>query len=110
MQFLKTLFWVVLAVIVVLFAKGNWKAVELKLWGGLVADVKLPILVISAFLLGFLPTFLVYRARMWAMRRRMEPVDRSVVVTPPPAPTQPVPVDNGMSPRVATDSKVWPSA
>jgi uncharacterized integral membrane protein len=110
MQFLKTLFWVVLAVIVVLFAKGNWKAVELKLWGGLVADVKLPILVISAFLLGFLPTFLVYRARMWSIRRRMEPVERSVAAAPPPPPAQPVPVDNGMSPRVATDSKVWPTA
>jgi uncharacterized integral membrane protein len=110
MQFLKTLFWVVLAVIVVLFAKGNWKAVELKLWGGLVADVKLPILLIGAFLLGFLPTLLVYRARIWAMRRRMEPVDRSVAAVAPPPVANPVPVDNGMSPRVATDSKVWPSA
>jgi putative membrane protein len=109
MQFLKTLFWVVLAVIVVLFAKGNWKAVELKLWGGLVADVKLPILLIGAFLLGFLPTFLIYRARIWAMRRRMEPIDRSTSVVAPPAPAQPVPVDNGMSPRVATDSKIWPA-
>jgi putative membrane protein len=72
MQFLKTLFWVILAVVLVLFAHTNWKMVTVDLWGGLQADVKLPVLVIFAFLLGFLPTFLVYRARLWALRRRLE--------------------------------------
>jgi lipopolysaccharide assembly protein A len=72
MQFLKTLFWVVLAVVLVLFAHANWNIVTLNLWGGLEADVKLPVLVISAFLLGFLPTFILYRARLWSLRRRHE--------------------------------------
>ena len=107
MQFLKTLFWVVLAVIIVLFAKANWNAVTLRLWGGLEADVKLPVLLIAAFLLGFVPTFLVYRARVWQLKRRTEPADRAVA-TSAPAPT-PVTVGNGAE-RVATDSKVWPSA
>ena len=44
MQFLKTLFWVALAVILVLFASVNWTPVTIKLWGGLEADVKLPAL------------------------------------------------------------------
>jgi lipopolysaccharide assembly protein A len=72
MQFLKTLFWVVLAVVLVLFAHANWTMVTLTLWGGLEADVKLPALVIGAFLLGFLPTFILYRTRLWALRRRYE--------------------------------------
>ena len=72
MQFLKTLFWVVLAVVLVLFAHANWNIVTLNLWGGLEADVKLPVLVIGAFLLGFLPTFILYRARLWSLRRRHE--------------------------------------
>ena len=72
MQFLKTLFWVIVAVVAVLFASTNWQPVTLKLWGGLVADVKLPVLVIVAFLLGFLPTLIVYRARLWSLRRRLE--------------------------------------
>ena len=72
MQFLKTLFWVVLAVVLVLFAHANWNVVTLNLWGGLQADVKLPVLVIGAFLLGFVPTFLLYRARLWSLRRRHE--------------------------------------
>jgi uncharacterized integral membrane protein len=72
MQFLKTLFWVVLAVVVVLFAHANWNIVTVNLWGGLEADVKLPVLVIGAFVLGFLPTFILYRTRLWSLRRRHE--------------------------------------
>src|SRR3954447_13540664 len=108
MQFLKTLFWVIVAVVAVLFFYTNWQPVTLKLWGGLEADVKLPVLVLAAFLLGFLPTFIVYRARLWSLRRRLEPAERRVSVAP--APAAPVAVDNGGEARVATDSKVWPTA
>jgi uncharacterized integral membrane protein len=112
MQFLKTLFWVVLAVILVLSAKANWTMVTWRLWGGLEADVKLPILLFAAFLIGFLPTLLVYRARLWSLRRRLEPLERnSATVAAPPSPAQPMTVDNGAGEaRVATDSKVWPTA
>jgi uncharacterized integral membrane protein len=108
MQFLKTLFWIALTVVLVLFAKANWNAVTLKLWGGLEADVKLPVLVLAAFLLGFLPTFIVYRARLWSLRRRLEPA--SVSIAPARPIPSPVAVDNGEGERVATDSKVWPTA
>lgn len=110
MQFLKTLFWVALAVILVLFASVNWVAVTINLWGGLQADVKLPILVLAAFLIGFLPTFIVYRARLWSLRRRLESHDRVTVVTSPAAPTTPAPVVPDEESRIATDSKVWPAA
>jgi putative membrane protein len=110
MQFLKTLFWIALTVVLVLFAKANWNAVTLKLWGGLEADVKLPILVLAAFLLGFLPTFILYRTRLWGLRRRLEPGERQVTVVPPQTTPTPVAVDNGEGERVATDSKVWPTA
>src|SRR3954454_778453 len=108
MQFLKTLFWVALTVILVLWAKANWSAVTLKLWGGLEADVKLPVLILFAFLVGFLPTFIVYRARLWSLRRRLEPVERSAVPAPL-SPAAPVPVSNSPAERVATDSKAWPA-
>jgi uncharacterized integral membrane protein len=111
MQFLKTLFWVVLAVLAVLFADANWRMAEVRLWGGLVADVKLPILLLVFFLLGFLPTMLIYRARIWSLRRRLEPHERNVTSVPPVGttpPVTPVPVDNGAQ-RVATDSKAWPT-
>ena len=72
MQFLKTLFWVLVAVIVVLFASRNWTPVTLNLWGDIQADIKIPILLLIVFLLGFLPTWLMMRARIWAFRRRLD--------------------------------------
>jgi uncharacterized integral membrane protein len=109
MQFLKILFWIVLTVLVVLFADANWRSVEVRLWGGLIADAKLPILLALTFLLGFLPTMAVYRAKLWALRRRMEPTERStapVAAAPVAMPvTQPAP---DLPERLATDTKVWP--
>ena len=118
MQFLKTLFWVALAIVLVLFANANWTAVTIKLWGGLEADVKLPVLVLASFLLGFLPTFIFYRARLWTMRRRVEAHERqsvavhSVPTGPGPSPspdiaatTPPPPAED----RIATDAKAWPT-
>lgn len=111
MQFLKTLFWVALAVGLVLFATVNWNAVTITLWGGLEADVKLPILVLGAFLLGFLPMLLIHRARMWSMKRRMEGLERQMAhlrapvtepapsVTPAETPqAEPIVVDNRTAP------------
>ncbi|MDT9597869.1 LapA family protein [Sphingosinicella rhizophila] len=109
MQFLKTLFWVVLAVMLVLFATRNWNAVTINLWGGMQADVKLPVLVFAAFLLGFLPMLIIHRARLWSLKRRMEPAERHVSVAPP----QPMATSNESAgikaERVATDSKAWPT-
>jgi len=76
MRFLSTLFWVLLAVVVVLFASRNWNDVTLSLWGDIQADVKIPILLLIVFLLGFLPTWLVHRARLWSHRRRIEALER----------------------------------
>ena len=58
MHFLKTLFWVLVAVLLALFSFRNWAPVTLNLWDDIQADIKIPILVLIAFLLGFLPTWL----------------------------------------------------
>jgi uncharacterized integral membrane protein len=87
MQFLKTLFWVLLAVIAVLFATRNWANVTLNLWGDIQADIKIPLLFLIAFLLGFLPTWLVMRARVWSLNRRIEAFDRQRATPAAPAPT-----------------------
>ena len=77
MQFLKTLFWVLIAVLIALFASRNWSDITLNLWGDIQADVKLPVLLICMFLLGFLPTWLILRARIWSLRRRLDAVERN---------------------------------
>jgi lipopolysaccharide assembly protein A len=93
MNFLKTLFWVLVAVVVVLFASRNWTPVTLSLWNDIQADIKIPVLLFVVFLLGFLPTWLWMRARMWTYRRRIEALERSrvsPVATAPVAETEEV--------------------
>jgi uncharacterized integral membrane protein len=120
MQFLKTLFWVVFAVVMVLFARDNWQVVHVNLWAGLIADVKLPVLVLLAFLAGFLPTFIIYRARLWSLKRRLETHGHNNVGGPAPIPVAvPKPVRTSSAPaglaerpdaaREATDAKAWPT-
>ena len=93
MQFLKTVFWVLVAVVLALFAKANWKPVTLKLWNDIVADVQLPLLLLIVFLFGFLPIWLVMRARIWSMRRRLEVLERPAApVVSPPATDEATPV------------------
>src|SRR4029450_5293025 len=72
MQFLKTLFWVFLAVLMVLFSISNWIVVPVKLSSTVYFDFKLPVLVIGAFLVGFLPTWAIFHARIWSLKRRLE--------------------------------------
>jgi putative membrane protein len=85
MNFLKTLFWVVLAVFLAIFANRNWTDVTVALWGNLQADIKLPVLLAVIFLLGFLPPFLILRGRLWNVRRRLAIAERPA--SPPAAQT-----------------------
>ena len=77
MHFLKTLFWVLVAVIVTFFAYRNWAPVTLNLWGDIEVDIKIPLLLLFFFLLGFFPTWLVMRARLWSCRRRLDALERT---------------------------------
>lgn len=54
MRLLKTLFWMVLAVGLTIFAVGNWETVTIVLWDGTEATIKLPVLVIGTFMFGIL--------------------------------------------------------
>jgi lipopolysaccharide assembly protein A len=85
MHFLKTLFWVLIAVVLVLFGTRNWSDVTLNLWGDIQADIKIPLLVFVAFLLGLLPTWLVMRARIWSLKRRQEALERQRSTVAPSA-------------------------
>lgn len=83
MRFLKTLFWVLVLVLVILFATRNWTDVTLHLWGNIEADVKIPLLLLVFFLIGFVPTWLTMRARLWSNRRRLEALERTRSPEPP---------------------------
>ncbi|MBA3666442.1 MAG: hypothetical protein H0W65_01795 [Sphingomonas sp.] len=80
MNFLKTLLWVVVAVFLAIFATRNWSDVTVNLWGNLQAEIKIPILLALIFLIGFLPTFLILRGRLWALKRRLLTAERPALV------------------------------
>lgn len=110
MQFLKILFWCLLAFIAAVFTIGNWTTVPIKLWGGLVADVNLPMLLAVTFLIGFLPTHLYNHAVRWRLRQRLATCDRTIAElrTPPPTPAFVTPAAEPVRPPAAVPTAVPP--
>lgn len=94
MGFLRTLFWMALTVVVVVFSLRNWTTVTLDLFGGLAADVKLPVLIVGAFLIGFVPLFLYHKVTRWQDRRRVAATIAAPVL--PLAPAVPVAEESGL--------------
>jgi len=76
MQFLKILFWFLLAFVAALFTYGNWTSIQISLWSGLIADVNLPLLLLVTFTLGFLPTYLYLGTVRWRLRQRLAACER----------------------------------
>lgn len=86
MAFLRTLFWIVITAIVVVFSVHNWVPVTISLFGDLQADVKLPVLLLIAFLVGFVPVYIWHHAYRWRQKRKYSAVERApapIVQTPP---------------------------
>lgn len=103
MQFLKTLLIVFTVAVAAAFAVHNWVPVKIALWGDLVADVNLPLLMGGCFLAGLLPTWLWHHAVRWRLRQRLSSTQKAVdelrtaaVVTPPSPP--PVDVEPVLAP------------
>ena len=85
MQAFRTLFWVVTAVIIVLFAMWNWVEVSVKIWPsmggnsqGLRLDTFLPLVIICSYALGAIPVWLLHRASKWNLTRRVENAEREL--------------------------------
>ncbi|MGN6280138.1 MAG: hypothetical protein ACTHM8_15660 [Sphingomonas sp.] len=107
MPFLKGLFWFLLAVLLVVFAFANWTTVPIKLWGGLIADINLPLLMLVMFLLGLVPTLLFHHAVRWRLRSRLIASDRTITelraaaMAPTASPETPVAEPAAMPPGSA---------
>ena len=71
MQILRTILWVAALLVLLFFTAYNWKPVEVQIWQNTVLETKLPALVIAAFLLGLVPTWLVHRGLKWRLQRRI---------------------------------------
>jgi hypothetical protein len=88
------LFWVLILAALLIFTAFNWRPVEVQIWTNLVLETKIPALVIVAFLLGLVPTWLLHRGTRWRLNRRishLESAARNTATRPPePSPTEPV--------------------
>ncbi|MEI9851720.1 MAG: LapA family protein [Sphingomonas sp.] len=96
MRFLKTLFWLLLGGVAAAFVIYNGdQRVTILLWGGLIADSSLPVLLILVFLAGLLPMLLAYHALKWRMKQRLAGLERALddlrAVQSPYSPESPAP-------------------
>lgn len=78
MKILRTIFWILAAVGFLIFAIYNWRPVELTLWQNLVLETKVPMVVILAFVIGFLPMWMVHRSVVWGLNRRVRALETSL--------------------------------
>ncbi|MCM8730054.1 hypothetical protein ACFO8O_03595 [Hephaestia sp. GCM10023244] len=110
MQFLKGLFWFLIAVLVAAFVFGNWNEItHVHLWNDLVADVKVPILVTVCFLAGLLPTLVYQHAIRWRLRQRLAAAERSLaVVRETVAVAEPAPAPEPAAPTPRSDENDAP--
>ncbi|MFM9978570.1 MAG: LapA family protein [Sphingomonadaceae bacterium] len=96
MQFLRTVFWVILAVVGVIFTFNNWQIVSIRLWGDIIVDTPLPLLLFIVFMLGLLPILLWHRATHWSLKRRLDAANRSLAETR--AASEPLPRADAIAP------------
>lgn len=86
MAFLRTLLWIALTVIVVVFSVRNWVPVPVNLFGDTIVETKLPMLLLIAFLAGFLPVYIWHRVFRWRQARKAAALDQPPPIVPSPAP------------------------
>jgi len=92
MQIVRTIVWVLLLVVLLIFSINNWSPVEVKIWEGLVLETKIPALVVISVLLGLVPMWLLHRVTAYSARRKissLETAARTVAVTPAAPPRDP---------------------
>jgi uncharacterized integral membrane protein len=94
MKIVRTVVWVLLLVALLVFSALNWNPVEVKVWEGLIIETKIPALVVVAFLIGLVPTWMVHRASRWNYDRRiasLESAARASAMAHPASAPAPLP-------------------
>jgi putative membrane protein len=108
---LRTIIWVLLTAVLVIFAMANWLPVTVTIWPGQVLDTKLPVLILAAFLIGSVPMWIALRTTRWSLKRRLDTSERQLAdmralanrpVDPTPVPP-PAPAPGTASPTLPLD-------
>ncbi len=91
MQTIRTIAWMLVAILFAAFVAINWQSAEVNFWplaDGSYLHFNWPIgfVAIISFLVGFVPMWLIARASKWALNRRIATLENSVkaaTVSPP---------------------------
>lgn len=78
MHVIRTVVWVLLIVVLLLFSYNNWNPVVVKIWEGLLLETQMPVLVAASFLLGLGPMWLLSKASHWRLTRRISALESSM--------------------------------
>ena len=96
MQFLRTLFWVVIAAFVAIIA-SEIGTTSRSICGAICRPTSSSqSCCILTFLIGFLPTWLIMRGKIWRLRRRLGPEEEVRSVPAAPAATAAGPAEDGL--------------
>lgn len=106
MGILRTIIWVVLTAVLVIFAMANWRVVTVTIWPGWEAETKLPLVILGSFLIGMVPMWIALRTSRWSLKRRLEGSERQLadmraLANRPvePAPVAPVAPETNVPPQ-----------
>lgn len=84
MQIVRTIVWALIALVLGIFTYANWFRIDVTIWTDVVLNTPLPMVILSSFLLGFVPMWLTHRAARWRLKRRissLEAAQRSLIAT-----------------------------
>ena len=91
MQIIRTILWVLLLALLLLFSYFNWKPVEVRIWENLLVETKVPALVIVSFLLGLLPMWIFHRGAKWSLTRKIVSLENAARASVAPRKEEPAP-------------------
>ena len=78
MAVIRTIAWIALVCGLMIFSFYNWRPVELTIWENIVLETKVPMLVLLAFALGFVPLLAYHLSVKWALKRRIRNLENSL--------------------------------
>lgn len=87
MQIVRTIVWALIVAALAVFAYANWFRIDVTIWSDVVLNTPLPMVILTSFLLGFLPMWLLNRAATWRLKRRiasLEAAQRSLIASQEP--------------------------
>ncbi len=78
MAVIRTIAWIALVCGLLIFSFYNWRPVEVTIWENLVLETKVPVLMVLAFLIGFVPLMAYHLSVVWALKRRVRNLENSL--------------------------------